>query len=78
MKTVTNGQTKQSGRLLVFSDPILVTERFIVTNESGCQRQRKDGSWGTARPLGYRTWKTRFRLAWRVFTGKYDAFEWSE
>ena len=33
-----------------------------------------------ARPINYqcRTFKERLREVWRVFTGKYDPFEWPE
>lgn len=36
-----------------------------------------DGKWGPARPLGYDGLLVRLRIAWRVFTGRYDAVSWS-
>ena len=36
-----------------------------------------DGRWVAARPLGCPTISERFRLAWGVFTGRYDAIEWT-
>ena len=35
-----------------------------------------DGRWIKARPIGYSPISTRIRLAWGVFTGKYDALKW--
>lgn len=37
-----------------------------------------DGKWVIARPLGLPGLYLRYRLqvAWRVFTGRYDAMEW--
>lgn len=32
--------------------------------------------WVPARPLGYPSFRNRVRLAWGVFTGRYDAFKW--
>lgn len=32
--------------------------------------------WHPARPLGYPSLRNRFRLAWGVFTGRYDALKW--
>lgn len=39
-----------------------------------------DGRWVAARPLGYQGWMPlhRLRLAWGVFTGRYDALRWTE
>jgi hypothetical protein len=41
------------------------------------ERQWSDGTWGPARPLSAPTVFERFRIAWRVFTGEYDALSWS-
>ena len=35
-----------------------------------------DGEWYLARPLGLDTLSNRLKLAWAVFTGKYDAVRW--
>ena len=35
-----------------------------------------NGKWVEARPLGYSSFFRRFKLAWKVFTGKYDALKW--
>lgn len=34
------------------------------------------GKWVPARPLGLDTLPNRIKLAWAVFTGKYDALKW--
>lgn len=31
-----------------------------------------------ARPIHLDSWATRFKLAWGVFTGKYDALDWQD
>lgn len=38
------------------------------------------GRWVAARPLGYSGYRlvTRFKIAWKVFTGQYDALRWIE
>lgn len=33
-------------------------------------------TWVPARSHGYYSFKTRIKLAWGVFTGKYDALRW--
>ena len=38
----------------------------------------RDGRWVAARPVGYPSILRRFRLAWGVFTGRYDALKWTE
>lgn len=37
-----------------------------------------DGKWLPARPLGYLSFCRRFKYAWKVFTGEYDALEWPQ
>lgn len=49
--------------------------------DSSCTTQLPDGRWLPARPMGYqyyalRNFLNRLKLAWGVFTGKYDAFDW--
>lgn len=34
--------------------------------------------WRTVRPTSYPSLLRRFRLAWGVFTGRYDALNWTE
>ena len=34
--------------------------------------------WVACRPEGYPSLRNRFRLAWKVFTGKADAFVWEQ
>lgn len=45
---------------------------------SEIQTQYSDGSWGPARPIGLDTIPNRIKLAWKVFTGKYDVLEWPD
>jgi len=35
-----------------------------------------DGQWVSARPISYWRFWIRFKLAWGVFCGKYDALYW--
>ena len=35
-----------------------------------------DGHYYPARPMGVDSLSNRFRLAWGIFTGKYDALKW--
>lgn len=41
-------------------------------------RQRENGAWVMARPVNYQAmfWWERLAVAWKVFTGKYDALKW--
>lgn len=43
-----------------------------------CQAEVSPGQWEPARPLGMfgLCLRHRIRLAWRVFTGEYDAVKW--
>ena len=38
----------------------------------------KQKMWVKARPIGYFSLFSRLRLAWGVFTGKWDALEWED
>ena len=40
--------------------------------QKGCS----NGLWVLARPIPLASIPERFRLAWGVFTGKYDALKW--
>jgi len=43
-------------------------------------RKKSEGSWVACRPLGFPGYRliTRFKIAWKVFTGQYDALRWDE
>jgi hypothetical protein len=45
-------------------------------DNSEVQRQQPNGQWVPARPYGFYSFKSRFRAAWLVFTGKADALTW--
>lgn len=49
-----------------------------LVDDSVPSKQLRDGSWYPARPLGLVALclHHRLRLAWRVFTGRYDAIDW--
>ena len=49
-------------------------EHFV--GNGGTMTEDKQGNWVPARPLGYYSLTRRFRIAWGVFTGKYDALKW--
>lgn len=44
----------------------------------GVSKELKNGRWVYARPLGYQglCLRQRLKLAWGVFTGRYDALYW--
>ena len=47
--------------------------------DSDVSQQRKNGRWLPARPLfPFIALAARTRLAWGVFTGRYDALDWEE
>jgi hypothetical protein len=41
----------------------------------GCAK-KVNGHWYPCRSVGYPSVVSSFRIAWGVFTGKYDAFQW--
>jgi len=45
-----------------------------------CDRGLPDGRYVAARPMGWPGYalRLRLRLAWAVFTGRYDALRWTE
>lgn len=49
--------------------------RQDLTIDTGCT-VCIGGVWYRLRPLGYPSLWNRFRLAWGVFTGRYDALKW--
>ncbi|MBK8246245.1 MAG: hypothetical protein IPK85_02380 [Gemmatimonadetes bacterium] len=57
-------------------------ERAIIDEQAGrsgsTRERRSDGRWYRARSFGWHglVLRTRLRLAWRVFTGRYDALSW--
>ena len=54
--------------------PIVIYERYMQTPD--CQRRRPDGTWGAARPIPEPRPFSRFKIAWGVLIGKYDALKW--
>lgn len=48
----------------------------LVRSASAIQKEVKPDVWAPYSPLDYSPWWYRFIVAWRVFTGKYDAVEW--
>jgi hypothetical protein len=43
-----------------------------------CDKELPNGAWVPARPYGHNafSWRWRFKLAWFVLIGKYDALYW--
>ena len=58
--------------------PNLVTLESIAKGEYNDTLAGINGKWVPARPLGYYSFRSRLRLAWAVFSGKYDALKWPE
>jgi len=48
--------------------------------EWNTSRKNANNRWVQARPLGWQGWKLwyRLKLAWGVFTAKYDVVKWDE
>jgi hypothetical protein len=55
--------------------PTLYTLGTLREAMSGSSREI-DGEWVPARPYGLFSVASRLRLAFGVFTGRWDAFEW--
>lgn len=53
---------------------ILCTHSF--TAQCNSTVAQVNGKWVPARPINANGLKSRFKLAWMVFTGKADALEW--
>lgn len=55
-------------------------DRIIAEARSGSGTQRAlwSGEYVAARPLSGGPWWRRFTIAYRVFTGRYDALSWTE
>ena len=49
-----------------------------LTKDAVAYSTAPDGTWRPARPLGHASLSLRRRVvvAWRVFTGRYDALKW--
>jgi len=47
-------------------------------NQRGIEKPNGKTIWVPARPIGYGGLKSRSKIAWGVFTGKYDALKWPE
>lgn len=58
--------------------PRLYTLRQLIISVNGPEGTRvlHNNEWVPARPLGYGGLFRRFKLAWKVFTGKADAVTW--
>jgi hypothetical protein len=49
--------------------------KHVATGPQACKPGEK---WLPARPLGLFSIRSRIKLAWGVFTGKWDAVDWRE
>lgn len=57
--------------------PNVISAHKLRTDKYWAQRS-VGGSWTAARPISYPTLRQRIVIAWRVFTGKYDALVWPD
>jgi hypothetical protein len=55
--------------------PSLLTVESVVETSQTCHK-KIDDQWVPARPMGLYSLINRFKLAWGVFTGEYDALRW--
>lgn len=55
---------------------IYLLEELTPEQVNSTQTEASPGKWCPARPLGYPSFWSRIKLAWGVFTGKYDAVKW--
>lgn len=56
--------------------PNIIHVDTIIANAEACQAGLPDGRWVPARALGFMSWRSRWRAAWLVFTGRADAVIW--
>lgn len=60
--------------------PSLRSATAVARNKHGVRAGIKEGvitvHWVPSRSMGAVYWRDRFRLAWGVFTGQYDALKW--
>lgn len=62
----------------MYQTPQVITVESLI-NSSRNQVELKVGGrsvWAEARPVSINSWKMRFILAWKVFTGQADALVW--
>lgn len=57
--------------------PTLHNADVLIRDDVDVRCGLPNGRWVAARPLGAPTLVQRFKLAWGVFTGRYDALEWT-
>lgn len=58
--------------------PSLVTFKSLAKAELEGPKAQINGKWVPARPFGLFSIWSRLKLAFGVFTGRYDAFQWPE
>jgi hypothetical protein len=58
--------------------PTLYRLRELFEGANSCSTQLPNGKWVPARLMGFFHFPTRVRIAWGVFTGRYDAVVWPE
>jgi hypothetical protein len=56
--------------------PQLFSADWLIHEAGSVSVGFEDGKWFAARPQSLGSLLTRFRLAWGVFIGKYDALKW--
>ena len=64
---------KQTPQLFNADELVFTDEKTLTTIHD----DKKQITWILARPWSIDSWPTRFRLAWGVFFGKYDALKWN-
>lgn len=57
--------------------PQLFNADHLRTKEWPLVQINAIGPWFLSRPLSLTCIRTRFKLAWKVFTGQYDALSWT-
>lgn len=60
------------GYRLIMKEPQLINAESFKSDVN----IRMNGKWVNSRPIAYTNIFTRFKLAFYVFMGKYDALEW--
>ena len=58
--------------------PVPTLHKARTVNSSTHRFLHPDGRWLPARPINVNTALTRFKLAWGVFIGRYDALDWED
>jgi len=58
--------------------PGIWTIQNLIESAQTCSAGLPDGRYVPARPMGFQSWRERWRAAWLVWTGRADAVTWEQ